>query len=80
MKTNNKNIAPVSTVDLTTVSGGWGHHHGGWGYGASVGVGYAAAPAYAAAPVAAAPVAYAQPAYYAAAPGPALRVHVGFRR
>jgi hypothetical protein len=77
MKTNNTRIAPVSTVDLTTVSGGWGHHHhGGWGYSASVG--YAAAPV-AAAPVAAAPVAYAQPAYYAAA-APSLRVHVGFRR
>ena len=78
MKTNNTNITPVSTVDLTTVNGGWGHHHGGWGYSASIG--YAAAPAYAAAPVAAAPVAYAQPAYYAAAPSPAFRVHVGIHR
>ena len=78
MKTIHTNIAPVSTVDLTTVNGGWGHHHGGgWGYSASIGYGYAAAPEYA---VAAAPVAYAQPAYYAAAPGPAVRVHVGFRR
>ena len=79
MKTTSTKIAPVSTVDLTTVSGGWGHHHhGGWGYSASIG--YSAATTYAAAPAYAAPVAYAQPAYYAAAPGPSVRVHVGFRR
>ena len=51
MKTSNTKIAAVSNIDLTTVNGGWGHHHhGGWGFSASVGYGYAAQPVAYAAP------------------------------